>query len=161
MIFVFSNEINKKITIIKYKEDPYEKKNKFKLSIFYFLKILMIFSFMIFTSKYIIIYFLFLTNISLLKDDIKKINILILIIEILFVLLHFLCFSKITLEIYFENEANKEENNNIEKLSMMNKIGEEQNYLNNYSNVNKDEEDEDDSSEEEENDKKKDRYDKE
>ena len=49
----------------------------------------------------------------------------------------------------------------IEKLSIMNKIGEEQNYLNNYSNVNKDEEDEDDSSEEEENDKKKDRYDKE
>ena len=121
----------------------------------------MIFSFIIFTSKYIIIYFLFLTNISLLKDDIKKINILILIIEILFVLLHFLCFSKITLEIYFENEANKEENNNIEKLSMNNKIG-EQNYLNNYTKVNKeDEEDEDDSSDEEENDKKKDRYDKE
>ena len=44
----------------------------------------------------------------------------------------------------------------------MNKIGEEQNYLNNYSNVNKeDEEEEDYSSDEEENDKKKDRYDKE
>lgn len=162
IIIIFFNEINKKVTIIKYKEDPYEEKNKFKLSIFYFLKILMIFSFLIFISKYVIIYFFVLNKISLLKDDIKKINILILIIEIFFVILHFISFSKVTFELYFVNEANKEENNNIEKkLSMNNKIG-EQNYLNNYTKVNKeDEEDEDDSSDEEENDKKKDRYDKE
>ena len=160
IIFIFFKEINKKITIIKYKEDPYEEKNKFKLSTFYFLKILMIFSFLIFTIKYIIIYFFILKNVSLLKDDIKKLNILILIIEIFFVLLHFICFSKITFELYFENERNKEENNNIEKLSMNNKIGEQ--YINNYSIVNKEEEeDEVDSSDEEENDKKKDRYDKE
>ena len=160
IIFIFFKEINNKITIIKYKEDPYEEKNKFKLSIFYFLKIIMIFSFLIFTTKYIIIYFFILKNVSLLKDDIKKLNILILIIEIFFVLLHFICFSKITFELYFENERNKEENNNIEKLSMNNKIGEQ--YINNYSIVNKEEEeDEVDSSDEEENDKKKDRYDKE
>ena len=160
IIFIFNNEINQKITIIKYKEDPYEEKNKLKLSIFFYLKIIMIFSFIIFILKYSIIYFLILNNVSLLKDNIKKINILILIIEILFVLFYFVGFSKITFELYFENEANKEDNNNIEKLQK-NKIS-EVNYLNNYSNVNKEEEeDEDDSSEEEENDKKKDRYDKE